>query len=168
MQYSIIKKDLSQCVILDVIIFVCIYFIPSLSHHLPFPVYLFEPMRIMLFATILFSRYKHNTYLVAFSIPLFSFLMTGHPMLIKSLLMSFELLLNVAIFYWLRNRFKSNFFNIFFSIIISKSVYYVFKYMVLEFGVIKLDFISTPLYSQVLIALFLAIIFSILYKKDYK
>jgi len=75
---------------LDFIALAIIYFIPTLTHLFSFPLYYIEPMRIMVILAIAHTT-KRNAYLLALTLPLFSLLVSGHPILYKSLLMSVEL-----------------------------------------------------------------------------
>lgn len=93
-----------KTILIDVAIFLVIYLLPSISHLFPFPMYLIEPMRIAVLATYLLTRSKVNTSIIAVSIPLFSFLVTGHPVFFKSFLISVEFLTNILLFiYFIEN-----------------------------------------------------------------
>jgi hypothetical protein len=58
--------------ILDVTALLIIYLTPAISHLFSFPVYLLEPMRIMLILAVVHTSRK-NAYLLALTLPLFSF-----------------------------------------------------------------------------------------------
>lgn len=75
-----------------------LYLVPTLSHLTSIPFYRFEPMRCVLLLCLLFTGSKKNAYIMALTLPLFSFLAGGHPVLAKALLMAFELSANVLIF----------------------------------------------------------------------
>ena len=86
--------------LLDIFALVFVYFVPTLSHLAQLPLYLLEPMRIMLILAIAHTTRK-NAYLLALTLPLFSFVISMHPSLVKSILITAELLLNVWLFYFL-------------------------------------------------------------------
>lgn len=58
-----------------------IYFTPALSHLLNFPLYLIEPMRLMLILAMVHSNRLNAS--AAVSLPLFSFAVSGHPLFYK-------------------------------------------------------------------------------------
>ena len=140
-----------------------IYLIPTFSHLLKFPLYFIEPMRVMLILAIAHTT-KRNAYILALTMPIFSFLISSHPELLKMILITFELSLNVFLFFFLVKRMKYLFLAILFSIIISKTAYYFIK-----FGLINLAFIHTGLISTpILIQLIITLLFSLYLFKFYK
>lgn len=78
MEQTLFSKDnvyrLSNSLVLDVLMLVVIYYLPTISHHMAFPLYMLDPMRIVLFTSIILSRNKINSFFLATTIPLFSFL----------------------------------------------------------------------------------------------
>lgn len=131
---NIIKKVATDAGLIISFVLVTIY-----SHLLPFPLYVIEPMRIILIFTIIFTN-KANQYFFAIILPLISFFVSGHPPLEKSLIIISELCLNVGIF-GLLNKKKINIaINIGLSIILSKIAYYIIKFAV--FGLILKEALS--------------------------
>lgn len=141
-----------RCVLTDLLALGLIYFVPALSHLLAFPVYLAEPMRLMLVAGLAHTT-KKNAYLLALSLPLFSFLVSAHPDSVKMLLIMTELALNVWIFYFLLKRTKNGFAAMVSAIVISKIAYYSLKYWLISLALLHMNLVSTPLYIQVLTTL---------------
>jgi len=137
-----------RSIILDILALAFIYFVPTISHLLNVPVYLVEPMRIMLILALAHTS-KKNAYLLALTLPLFSFLISSHPNIFKALIMTLELLLNVWLFYKLSTK-VNQFVAIFSSIVISKVVYYLLKFGLISFAVLQTGLISTPLYLQLI------------------
>ena len=133
----------------DLIALLAIYLVPAISHLLGFPVYYLEPMRIMLILAIAHTTRK-NTYLIALTLPLFSMLISAHPSLMKTSLITAELLLNIWLFYSLLQRFSNKTLSIFLSILISKIFYYLVKLLLLDSALLSGDVISTPIYIQVI------------------
>jgi len=124
-----------------------IYFVPALTHLLNFPLYLIEPIRIVLIIIMLHSGRK-NAYFLAATLPLFSYLISAHPVFYKMLLIAAEMTFNVWLFYFLTQRFRHTFIALFVSIIASKLLYYLLKFVFISSLLLNMDLISTPLYIQ--------------------
>jgi hypothetical protein len=133
----------------DLLALLFIYLVPAISHLISFPVYYLEPMRIMLILAIVHTTRK-NAYLIAFTLPLFSLLISAHPSLIKTSLVTSELLLNVWLFFFFSEKLSNKTFSVFLSIIVSKIFYYLIKFLLITSAVMVGDLISTPIYIQIL------------------
>ncbi|MCB0805747.1 MAG: hypothetical protein KDC05_08095 [Bacteroidales bacterium] len=133
--------------LLDIFALVFVYFVPTLSHLAQLPLYLLEPMRIMLILAIAHTTRK-NAYLLALTLPLFSFVISMHPSLVKSILITAELLLNVWLFYFLLKKTNNHFVAMISSIVASKAVYYLAKFIMIQAVVLETGLISTPLTIQ--------------------
>lgn len=144
-----------------------IYLLPTTSHLLAFPLYLLDPMRIVIFASILISNNKYNSYLLAATIPLFSYFVGGHPIFLKSFIISIELLANVILFWLLLKRWKNVFLVTLTSIIAAKIIYYAIKLLFVELGWIQMDIISTSFSLQTIVALTISF-FMLILKKTIK
>jgi hypothetical protein len=149
MQLTIHKSHI-YTVVFDLAAILFIYLVPTISHLLSFPLYLFEPMRIMLILSIAHYR-KVNAYIIALTLPLFSYILSSHPIPPKMILISFELMLNVFLFYFLTKRFRKVYLGIILSIILSKIAYYIMKFTLLSFTLLEGSLISTPLYLQAIV-----------------
>jgi hypothetical protein len=151
------EKIKSSVIYLSAIIF--IVFVPAISHLVALPIYYFEPMRIMLIIALVHTT-KKNAYLLALTLPLFSFLVSAHPSLLKTLLITSELLLNVFLFFVFSEKMKNNFWAMLTSLFISKILYYLVKFMLLSTMVLEGNLVSTPLYIQgTMILLFSSYVF---------
>ena len=151
---------------IDIVILACIYFIPALSHIAPFPLYLLDPMRIFMLVGYVLTRQNANAYLLAFTIPLFSYLVTGHPPLFKAILISVELMVNILLFVQLLNHTKLHMaWALFLSIIGSKLVYYVLKFAFINFGLVEGELITTDLWMQLCTAVFVTTVFTLIWIK---
>ena len=84
----VILKSNYRYIIVDLLIFLILFLLPSIAHLFPFPIYLIEPMRIAVFIGYLLTKNTYNVAFLAFTIPLFSYLTTGHPLFFKALLIS--------------------------------------------------------------------------------
>jgi hypothetical protein len=129
-----------------------IYFVPALSHMLALPVYFIEPMRLMLIIAIAHTS-KRNAFIVAATLPLFSFLVSAHPHLIKMLVITAELLLNVWLFYFILKKTGNAFVSMLSSIVISKGVYYLIKFGLISTLVMTGSLVSIPLGIQLITTL---------------
>jgi len=112
--------------IIDIFALAFIFMIPTIAHVVPFPLYFIEPMRIMVIIAMAHSH-RNNAYLLALVLPVFSFMISGHPILVKALIISAELMVMVGVFHLLR-RYIHTFGAIFSAIIISKLFYFAIKF----------------------------------------
>jgi hypothetical protein len=112
--------------LIDIFALVFIFMIPTIAHVVPFPLYFIEPMRIMVILAMAHTH-RNNAYILALALPVFSFFLSGHPILIKALIISAELMVMVGVFYLLR-RYIHAFAAIFSAIIISKLFYFAVKF----------------------------------------
>jgi hypothetical protein len=149
---SINRKETLITSLLNVMALAFIYFTPALSHVLNLPIYLIEPMRLMLILALVHTN-KRNAYLLAFTLPMFSFMVSGHPVFAKMLLISFELALNVFLFYFISKRSRSVLFAALGSIIFSKAAYYLVKFGLLQLLLLNGKLVSTPLFIQLITTL---------------
>lgn len=143
-----LKKPMFKTgIVIDLIAITLIYMVPTISHWLMFPVYLIEPMRLMLIIAMAHTN-RNNAYLLALTLPLFSFLISTHPVFPKMLIIMLELVINVWVFYRLRSILKSPYLAVLLSIIISKVLYYMMKYTLIQTMIIESSLFSTPLWIQ--------------------
>ena len=136
-------------IVFDLIALLAIYLVPAVSHLISFPIYYLEPMRIMLILAIVHTS-KKNAYLIAFTLPLFSLLISAHPSLIKTSLVIAELLLNVWLFFFISEKLSNKALSIFLSIVVSKIFYYLVKFLLVTSALIGGDLIATPIYIQII------------------
>ena len=141
--------------LIDFSLLLFIYFLPAISHLFAFPVYYLDPMRIVLVVALIHTS-KKNSFLIALTLPLFSFLISSHPQLIKSFLLSAELLLNLTLFFLLKEKINNVFTSLLASIIISKAIYYLLKFAFISFALLDDRLFSTPYYYQIISAILLS------------
>ena len=149
------KSTISKSLIFDILALAFIYFVPALSHVSTIPLYVLEPMRIMLFVVIAFTS-RRNAFVIALTLPLFSFIVTSHPVLPKTLIMTGELLINVWLFYLLSVKLKNYFTAALLSIIISKLVYFAAKYVLIASHILEGSLLSSSVYLQATIMIVLS------------
>lgn len=131
----------------DLILLALLYFIPALSHLTGIPLWFAEPMRLIVVLAIAHTS-RFNAYLMALTLPLFSFAASGHPLPPKMLLIMAELFLNVWFFYLLTARKLHPVPAMLVSILVSKAFYYLVKYLLLSYVLLEGSLVSTPLWIQ--------------------
>jgi len=127
----LLTKDKIISVAFDILCISVMYFVPAVSHLLNLPIYLIEPLRIMIILALVHTK-RQNAYFIALTLPLFSTLISGHPFFAKMLIMSLELFLNVVLFFTLSSRIKNSFLAMVSAIVISKAVYYLLAYAFIQ------------------------------------
>lgn len=148
-------------ILIDMVLLVALYLVPSFSHLTAFPLYKFEPMRIALIIALLFTN-RANAYLIAFTIPLASAVIAGHPEPFKALLMGIEFSILVATYgYLVRRDHFSSFVALAAAILAGKVVYYMLKFLSLSAGLLAGNLISTPVQTQVILAVGTAGVFGL-------
>ena len=147
--------------LIDVALIAALYFLPSLSHVTALPLYMLEPMRVALIIALLFTN-RANAYFIAFTIPLASAMITGHPTPLKALLMGIEFSILVACYSYLVQVARiPAFAALTAAILVGKVVYYTMKSAALGAGLLTGSLISTPLQIQLMLAVGTAAIFGL-------
>lgn len=152
---SLFNKENVKRYIFDFIALAVIYFLPAFSHLFSFPLYLIEPMRIMVVMAMIYTD-KRNAYVIAVTLPLFSFFLSGHPLIIKSFLILVELMMNVWLFFGLKEMIPNTFVRMLAAISGSKALYYILKIVVLSAGFMGGEIIATPVYMQIIVTIVLS------------
>ncbi|MBK8944185.1 MAG: hypothetical protein IPM32_02840 [Ignavibacteriae bacterium] len=142
------QKEIIKSSVFDIMALAFIYLVPALSHLTALPIYFIEPMRLMLILSIAHTS-KKNAYIIASTLPIFSFVISAHPHLIKTFLITGELLLNVWLFFFLTEKIKNKFASMILSIGLSKMAYYAVKFGLLSLLFIDGSLISTPILIQI-------------------
>ncbi|HNS29697.1 MAG TPA: hypothetical protein PKL52_04105 [Tenuifilaceae bacterium] len=160
-----IKRTIGY-LLFDTLALLFIFLVPAISHLLNFPLYLIEPMRIVLILALAHTT-RRNAYIIALTLPLFSYLISAHPVFYKMLLISGELTLNVWLFYTIFGKIRHRFVAILSSIVLSKALYYLAKFVVLAL-ILKLaeGIVTTPLYIQSATTVVFSVYLSLAYKKE--
>ena len=145
--------------LIDVLLLTALFVLPGFSHVTALPLYMFEPMRLALIIALLFTN-RTNTYLLAFTLPLASFMITGHPVLFKAVLMGIELTILVATYsYLVRGQRFPAFAALTIGILLGKLIYYTMKFAALSTGLLAGNLISTPIQTQFMLAVGTAAVF---------
>lgn len=167
MNSSLSLNSAYKIVVTDLVVLTAVYFIPAFIHATAFPLYYFEPMRLLLFAAYLISRNNTNAFLLALTLPLVSTIFPPHhPPFYKAVIMSLELFVNVACFVWAVNKIKWPAFVLFFiSTVISKVFYYGLKFVFIKMSLIQGELITTSLLTQLITLSILSLLFAIFYRR---
>jgi hypothetical protein len=160
---SVISSSSLKILFIDFLTITFIYFLPALSHLTSLPLYLIDPMRIAVLFSLVHTNRK-NTLLIAITIPLFSLVVSSHPAIIKSILISIELLVNLFLFYSLIEK-TNKFTAMFLSIVFAKIIYYSIKFLFIQLNLISGELISTSLVLQWFLAVGLSLYVAFMYKK---
>jgi hypothetical protein len=144
-----ILKTLVKYSVFDILAIIGIYLVPVLSHLTALPIYYIEPMRLMLILAIVYTS-KKNAFILAATLPLFSFVVSAHPIFLKTILITSELLLMTWMFYLLNEKIHNKFGSMILSISISKIAYYLLKFTLISAVLIEGSLISTPILMQVI------------------
>jgi len=149
-------------VLIDLALLAALYFLPALSHVTALPLYMLEPMRVALIIALLFTN-RANAYFIAFTIPLASALITGHPPPFKALMMGIEFSILVACYGYLVKMIRiPAFAALTAAILVSKLAYYTMKFAALNTGILSGSLVSTPLQTQLLLAVSTAAVFGLI------
>ena len=162
----VIDREKIKSILFDIVALAFIYFVPTISHYLSVPLYLIEPMRLMLVLAMVHTN-RRNAYIIAMTLPVFSLLVSGHPVAFKAVIMTIELVLNVWLFYAISKKWSNTFGAMLLSIVISKLVYYLLKFGLISMAVFDSELISTPLYLQLITSVvFSAYLFFLFKRKE--
>ena len=163
---AISKIVTARNITIDVGILIAIYFIPALSHLVGVPLYYLDPMRFFLLLGFFLTTNKTNAVILAITIPLFSWLVSGHPVLPKAFLISIELLTNVLLLtYFIKSGKISLLPSLIISIVLSKLIYYLFKFVFIQTGILEMEMIATDLYIQLITLFLLSTVMWFLFRK---
>ena len=144
-----------NAVITDIAALVFVGLVPAASHLFKIPIYYIEPMRIMLVLALLYSS-RWNAYALAIVLPLFSFMVSGHPAPIKMMIIMAELLVNAWLFLYFYKKSGKPFLSAFGSIIISKVLCYSMYLIVFSMAFVKTEAEITFLFAQLILTLMLS------------
>lgn len=144
-----------NALITDIAALVFVGLVPAASHLFKIPVYYIEPMRIMLVLALLYSS-RWNAYALAIVLPLFSFLVSGHPAPIKMMIIMAELLVNAWLFLYFYKKFEKPFLSAFGSILISKVFCYAMYFVVFSMAFVKAEAQTAFLIAQLTLTILLS------------
>ncbi len=144
----IVRNEYTLAVILDGMLFCLLFATTAISHHLPIPLYLFDPMKLIIILVIVFTN-KTNAIFVALAIPQFSLVTSGHPIFPKNILISIELIIFVSTYSLFHVSYMKKY-KLAGAILFSKLSYYMLKMGFVYFGILSLPIVSTPIKYQLI------------------
>ena len=144
-----------RIIITDIVALIFVGLVPAVSHLFSIPVYYIEPMRVMLVLALLFSS-RWNAYALAIALPLFSFLVSGHPFPLKMMIIMAELLINAWLFLYFYRKTKMSFISSFGSILISKVFCYGMYFIVFSMAFVRDEAGTSFILAQVILTLLLS------------
>jgi hypothetical protein len=151
-----LQKERQRIVILDLIALAIVYLVPSVSHLFSVPLYLAEPLRVFVILSLIHTR-KENAFILALTLPLFSFLISGHPIMLKMLIIIFELGLNAFLFIVLTKRLNNVFLSMLLSIALSKMFFYGVQYLFITATWIDPAMVEHPIVPQIVLTIALSL-----------
>jgi hypothetical protein len=151
-KYSSVLNYVVEYLIM-VLISISVVGITSGSHSIGLPLYKINPMHwVVYFAILLRKPSVSSIIILAFALPLTSNILTGHPIIIKSMIMGVELSIYGLIFLA-----AIKFFNLIpviaylISQVTGRFVYYGLKYVLIKAELIDSFLVSTSLILQITI-----------------
>ncbi|MFZ4705502.1 MAG: hypothetical protein ACOYMF_05785 [Bacteroidales bacterium] len=114
-----ISQPFKRDIIFDSAALAFIGLAPAFAHFASLPIYMIEPMRLMLVLALIHTN-RMNAWILAAILPLFSFLVSGHPEPLKMLVITAELLANTGLFLVLMRWGKYPFLAMFLAVGLSK------------------------------------------------
>jgi len=160
------KRLRYRTAITDITALIFVGLVPAASHLFKIPIYYIEPMRIMLILSLLYSS-RWNAYALAIVLPLFSFLVSGHPAPVKMMIIMAELMLNTILFLQFYKSIKNAFLSTFGSIILSKLFCYAMYLVVFSMAFVKEEAQTTFLIAQLFLTILLSFtVWLIVYRRQ--
>lgn len=151
-------SKLARLLAVDAALLTAACLVPALSHLTALPLYHLNPMLLFLLGGMLLVQDRRNALLLAVLLPLGSMLAVGMPTPLKALCMMAELSAVVLI----SGRFSvQGFGSMLLAIIGGKVVYYLLKALLLAPAVL----VSTPVLTQLIVAVAAAMLFALLSRK---
>ena len=165
---TLTKQNVLLIILLDTISGIAMYCIPALSHIVAYPLYYFDPMRCIVLLGFLSYRNKWNSAFLALTLPLISYFISGHPIIIKNAIISVELLVNVILLSFFLERKVNSFVAVLGSIVISKFIYYGLKYTAIKLSFLQTNIIDTNIMYQVVVCIVIACIWTLVNNRRYE
>ena len=138
--------------LIAILIAVSVIGITSGSHSLGIPLYKLNPMHWVIFFVILFRKPSLSAIIVlAFALPFTSNLLTGHPLLIKSVIMGVESSIYGVVFNTMTNYYTIRPVSAYImSQLAGHIVYYGLKYIMISAGLVDIALVSTSISIQLI------------------
>jgi hypothetical protein len=121
--HSVPKREVVKALLIDIAALAVVFLTPTLGQMIQAPFWMIEPMRLMVIISIAHTG-RLNSFLLAAILPLFSWMVSGHPLFLKMIIMTVELLINVSVFYLLMKKVEAVFLSMLIAIVGSKIICY--------------------------------------------
>ena len=153
-----------------ILIAVCVVGITSCSHSIGLPLYKLNPMHWVIYLAILFRKPSAISIVVlAVAMPFTSLLLTGHPMVYKSVIMSVELSIYGIIFSLILNRvYQSITLAYIVSQIFGQVIYFSLKYLLIKMALMNSAMFSSSIIIQIIVFIILGLCLQIIYNQQQK
>jgi hypothetical protein len=133
MNEQTLKLPIRREIIFDSVALTFIGLAPAFAHFASLPLYMIEPMRLMLVLALVHTN-RMNALALAAVLPLFSFFVSGHPEPLKMLVITAELLVNAGLFLFLAQRRTNPFIAMLLAIALSKLLCYALYMLLFPWG----------------------------------
>lgn len=153
---SVLQLPLFRTFLVDGFALAFLLLMPAASHLTGIPFYFIEPMRVMLVVALIFTS-RSNAYILALALPVFSFLVSGHPVPVKMLIIMGELVFNVWLFILLFHKTRKPFISMFSAIIICKIFCYLTYWIVFSWAFVVDESQAIFLIAQLVVTLVLSV-----------
>jgi hypothetical protein len=155
MSEQTLSLTLKRGIIFDSAALIFIGLIPAFAHIASLPIYMIEPMRLMLIFALIHTN-KFNAWMLAAILPLFSYLVSGHPEPLKMLIITAELLANTGLFLLLIRRDAYPFLAMFLAIVLSKMLCYALYMLIFPWSFVCAEAQTSFLLIQCAVTILLA------------
>jgi len=162
--WSLQARDAGKIILFDCLALAIVFFVPKIGEILQLPFYMIEPMRLMVIISIAHFK-RFNAFLLALTLPLFSWIVSGHPEFYKMLVMTCEIMVNVFLFYFLIHKFGSVFLSMIIAIIVSKVLCYTLYLVFFSIMFIKEEAQPSFLIAQLITTLVFSTYVFFIYRK---
>ena len=139
------------------------------SHSIGLPLYKLNPMHWVIYFAIMLRKPSISSILIlAFALPFTSLLLSGHPLVFKSLIMSIELSIYGIIFSLIINRSPQFILGAFIlSQIVGHVVYFLLKYSFIQMELMNSKLFSSSIIIQILVIIILGLsVYIISYRRN--
>ena len=161
---SFLIRGVLKGLLLDIIALAIVFFTPRIGQILHLPFYMVEPMRMMVVISIAHSN-RANSYLLALTLPLFSWAVSGHPEFFKMLVMTSEITVNVFLYYLLLRKIDSVIMAMIVSIVVSKVFCYALYLLFFSMMFLQQEAEPSFLLAQVITTLIFSFYVYFVFKK---
>jgi hypothetical protein len=163
---AIRARDVLIALFLDLAAFAFVFLTPKIGEFFHLPFYMVEPMRLMVILSIAHSN-RINSYLLALTLPIFSWTVSGHPEFFKMLVMTGEITANVFLYYFLVRKINSVLLSMIISIVVSKIICYALYLVFFDMLLLQEEAEPVFLLAQVITTLIFSFYVALIQRKKF-